>query len=295
MLFWLPQSAAAQELDDTLIQELGGTLQRIKASGVVQMGYRENAIPFSYLDEHGQPIGYGIDLAKLVVQAIKEKLGLPQLQVKMLPISTQNRIPLLLRNVYDFECSATSNNRERQKQVAFSNTFFISSTRLLVKRDSGINDFTELHGKNVIVIAGTTSAGNLQDLNFQKQLGMRIISAKGYNDALKILESGLAEAFVWDDIMLASEIATHPELRNWRIVGTPLSYEAYGCMLRPRDPQFKQLIDEVIAQAQLSGKAEELFNRWFTQPIPYSGINMNFEMPKAMRELFHKPNDQPLQ
>ena len=288
-MIWLPQSALAQEL--------GGTLQQIKESGVIQVGYRENAVPFSYLDEKGQPIGYGIDYVKLVAQAIKEKLGLPQLQVKMLPISIQNRIPLLLRNAYDFECSATSNNSERQKQVSFSNTFFISSARLLVNNNVGINNFAELRSKNVVVIAGTTASDNLHDLNFRTQLGLRIISTQSYNEAFKILESGLAEALVWDDIILASEIAIRPELQNWRMVGTPLSYEAYGCMLRSRDPQFKQLIDGVIAEAQLSGKAEELFNYWFIQPIAYHGhsINMNFAMSEAMRNLFQNPNDRPFQ
>ena len=291
---WLPMCATAQELSST--QELNDdTLQQIRQSGVIQVGYLKSAIPFSYLDNKGLPIGYSIDHANLVVQAIKEKLGLPELRVTMIPLSIQNRIPLLLRGIYDFECSFTTNIRKRHKLVAFSNIFFICSTRMLVERNSGIHDFADLQGKNVVVIAGTTSENNLHDLNDREQLGMRIICAKNYADALQTVVSSLATALVWDDVLLAGEVASRPELHNWQIVGAPLSYEAYGCMLRPRDPQFKQLIDEVIADAQLSGKAEELFQRWFNQPIPPNGINIKFAMSEAMRELFRNPNDRPFQ
>lgn len=276
-------------------QELGPTLQKIKDSGVILVGSRETAVPFSYLDSQGQPIGYGHDYADNIIQAIKDKLSNQDLQVKYVPITTQNRIPLLQKGIYDFECGSTTNNRDRQKQVAFSNTFFICGTRLLVEKDSGIKDFGDLWGKNVMVTAGTTSEKTLSELNEKEQLGLRIISTKDYNDALQTLATGRASAFLLDDVLLASEIARSSDPGKWEIVGTPQTFEAYGCMLRKNDSQFKQLLDETVAQMQLAGEAEKSYQRWFTQPVPPSGLNLNFELSEAMRELFKNPNDKPFQ
>ena len=285
----LPAGARAQ-------QELGNTLQEIKDTGVILMGYRgDTAIPFCYPDGKGQPIGYAMEYAWKIVDAIKERLNMPELKVQLVPITTQNRIFLLTKGAYHFECGSTTNNKERQRQVGFSNTIFVCDTRFLVEKSSGIKDYSDLQDKNVIVTAGTTSEGRLHDLNDSEQLGMRIISTKNYSDALKTVDSGRAAAFLLDDILLAGEIAVSGNPGNWEIVGTPLSHEAYGCMIRRRDNQFKSLVDEVIAQTQLSGQAEKWFIRWFQQAIPPNGINLNFELSDSMKELFQHPNDTPFQ
>jgi len=178
--------------------------------------------------------------------------------------------------------------------VDFSNTFFIVGTRLLVDKNSGIKDFDDLKGKNVAVTAGTTSEKLLNKMNDEKKLGIHIISVKDHGDAFRTVESGRAVAFFIDDALLAGERAKAKNPAQWAIVGTPQSYEAYGCMVRKGDAPFKKLVDDVIAEMQLSGVAEKSYQRWFMQPIPPKGMNMNFEMSKEMRTLFKAPNDKAL-
>ncbi len=275
-------------------EELTGTLKKIKDNGIIVVGHRESSVPFSYYDNQQNVVGYSQDYSNLIVNAVKKKLDMPNLQVKLIPITSQNRIPLLQNGIFDFECGSTTNNDERQKQAAFSNTIFVVGTRLLVQKDSGIKGFDDLAGKNVVVTSGTTSEILLNKLNDEKQMNMRIISAKDHGDSFRTLESGRAVAFMMDDALLAGERAKAKKPDQWIIVGKAQSEEAYGCMLRKDDPQFKKLIDDVIVKVQTSGKAEKMFDRWFKEPIPPKKLNMNFSMSDEMRALFKSPNDKVL-
>ncbi len=244
-------------------EELTGTLKKIKDNGIIVVGHRESSVPFSYYDNQQNVVGYSQDYSNLIVDAVKKKLDMPNLQIKLIPITSQNRIPLLQNGTFDFECGSTTNNFERQKQAAFSNTIFSVGTRLLTKKESGIKGFDDLAGKNVVVTSGTTSEILLNKLNDEKQMKMRIISAKDHGDSFRTLESGRAVAFMMDDALLAGERAKAKKPDQWIIVGKPQSEEAYGCMLRKNDLQFKKLIDDVIVKTQTSGEAEKMFNRWF--------------------------------
>ncbi|MBD1228949.1 glutamate/aspartate ABC transporter substrate-binding protein [Xenorhabdus griffiniae] len=275
-------------------EELTGTLKKIKDNGIIVVGHRESSVPFSYYDNQQNVVGYSQDYSNLIVEAVKKKLDMPNLQVKLIPITSQNRIPLLQNGTFDFECGSTTNNIERQKQAAFSNTIFSVGTRLLTKKDSGVKGFDDLAGKNVVVTSGTTSEILLNKLNDEKQMKMRIISAKDHGDSFRTLESGRAVAFMMDDALLAGERAKAKKPEQWIIVGKPQSEEAYGCMLRKDDLQFKKLIDNVIAKTQTSGKAEKMFDRWFKEPIPPKNLNLNFSMSDEMRNLFKSPNDKAL-
>ena len=272
-------------------EDLSGTLKKINDNDVIVVGHRESSVPFSYYDNQQKVVGYSQDYSNAIVEAIKTKLNKPDLQVKMIPITSQNRIPLLQNGNYDFECGSTTNNLERQKQAAFSNTVFVIGTRLLVKKGSPIKDFSDLQGKTVVVTSGTTSEVLLHKLNDEKKMEMRIISAKDHGDSFRTLETGRAVAFMMDDALLAGERAKAKKPDNWEIVGTPQSKEAYGCMLRKDDPQFKQLMDETIAKAQTSGQAAKWFDKWFNQPIPPKNLNMNFALSDDMKALFAAPND----
>jgi glutamate/aspartate transport system substrate-binding protein len=276
-------------------EELTGTLAKIKKDGVIIVGHRESSVPFSYYDSAQNVIGYAQDYSKLIVEAVKKKLGVSDLTVKLVPITSQNRIPLLANGTYDFECGSTTNNLERQQQVAFSNTFFIIGTQLLVHKDSKIKDFPDLKGRRVVVTAGTTSEKLLFLMNDRDKMNVQIISTPTHGDSFRSLESGRAEAFFLDDVLLAGERSRAKNPSDWIIVGTPQSYEAYGCMLRKDDPQFKALVDETIASAQLSGLAEKSYEQWFKKPIPPRGAVMDFDLSEAMKELFKNPNDKALQ
>lgn len=270
------------------------TLKKIKDNGVIVVGHRESSVPFSYYDNQQKVVGYSQDYSNLIVDAIKKKLNAPDLQVKLIPITSQNRIPLLQNGTFDFECGSTTNNLERQQQAAFSNTIFVVGTRLLTKKGSEVKDFKDLVGKPVVVTSGTTSEVLLNKLNEKDKMDMRIISAKDHGDSFRTLESGRAVAFMMDDALLAGERAKAKKPDQWEIVGAPQSQEAYGCMMRKNDPAFKALLDETIATAQTSGVAEKSFDRWFKNPIPPKNLNLNFSLSDEMKVLFKAPNDKAL-
>ncbi|MDR3433931.1 MAG: amino acid ABC transporter substrate-binding protein [Rouxiella aceris] len=275
-------------------EDLTGTLKKIKDNGVIVVGHRESSVPFSYYNNEQKVVGYSQDFSNAIVDAIKKKLDAPNLQVKMLPITAQNRIPLLQNGTFDFECGSTTNNLERQQQAAFSDTIFVIGTRLLVKKGSEIKDFTDLKGKTIVVTSGTTSEVLLHKLNDEKKLDLKIISAKDHGDSFRTLETGRAAAFMMDDALLAGERAKAKNPDDWVILGTPQSKEAYGCMLRKDDAQFKKLVDDTVAQAETSGEASKWFDTWFKQPIPPKNLNMNFELSDDMKALFKAPNDKAL-
>ena len=282
----------AKAADAQKAEASADTLQKIKSSGVIVVGHRESSVPFSYYDNAQKVVGYSQDYSNQIVDAVKKQLNMPNLQVKMLPITSQNRIPLLQNGTFDFECGSTTNNAERQQQAAFSNSIFVVGTRLLVKKGGDIKDFKDLAGKPVVVTSGTTSEILLNKLNEKDNMKMRIISAKDHGDSFRTLESGRAVAFMMDDALLAGERAKAKKPDQWEIVGTPQSHEAYGCMLRKDDPAFKKLMDETIAKAQTSGESAKWFERWFNQPIPPKNMNMNFALSDDMKALFKAPNDQ---
>jgi len=279
-----PADAAAQQ----------STLDKIAKNGVIVVGHRESSVPFSYYDNAQKVVGYSQDYSNAIVEAVKKKLNKPDLAVKLIPVTSQNRIPLLQNGTFDFECGSTTNNVERQKQAAFSDTIFVVGTRLLTKKGGPIKDFADLKGKAVVVTSGTTSEILLNKLNDEKKMDMRIISAKDHGDSFRTLESGRAVAFMMDDALLAGERAKAKKQDNWEIVGTPQSKEAYGCMLRKNDPEFKKLMDETIAQYQTSGAAEKSFTKWFKNPIPPKNMNLNFDLSDDMKALFKEPNDKAL-
>jgi glutamate/aspartate transport system substrate-binding protein len=268
-----------------------GTLKKIKETGVISLGHREASIPFSYYDDKHNVIGYSYEFQLKAVDAIKKKLNMPNLKVKLTPITSQNRIPLLQNGTVDIECGSTTNNLERQQQVAFSDTIFVVSTRLMTKKDSGIKDFPDLKGKTVVTTAGTTSERLLRRMNQDKKMEMRIISAKDHGDAFLTLETGRAVAFMMDDALLAGERAKAKKPDDWVIVGKAQSREAYGCMMRKNDPAFKKVVDDAIAQTETSGEGTKIYKRWFESPIPPKGLNLNFPESADMKALFKNPND----
>jgi glutamate/aspartate transport system substrate-binding protein len=269
------------------------TLQKIKETGSITLGHRESSIPFSYYDHNQQVVGYSQEMMLKVVDAIKAELAMPNLQVRMMPVTSQNRIPLVQNGTVALECGSTTNNSERARQVAFSNTIFVVGTRLMTKKDSGVQDFDQLAGRNVVTTAGTTSERLLRRLNEERKLGMNIISAKDHGESFLTLETGRAVAFMMDDALLYGELAKAKRPADWVVTGTPQSYEAYGCMMSRDDPAFKKVVDAAIAKTMASGEAEAIYNKWFLAAIPPKNINLGFPLSDAMKALFKEPNDRP--
>ncbi|AXT44865.1 MULTISPECIES: glutamate/aspartate ABC transporter substrate-binding protein [Chromobacterium] len=271
--------------------ELTGTLKKIKDSGVIVLGNRDASIPFSYYDNNQKPVGYSVDLANKVVEQVKKELKMPNLQVKYNLVTSQTRIPLVQNGTVDLECGSTTNNVERQKQVAFSVGIFEIGTRLLTAKTSGIKDFPDLKGKNVVTTAGTTSERLIKAMNADKKLGMNIISAKDHGESFLMLESGRAAAFMMDDALLYGEMAKAKSPANWVVTGKAQSYEIYGCMMRKEDPAFKKVVDAALSNTFKSGEVNKIYAKWFTSPVPPKGLNLNFPMSDEFKELIAKPTD----
>ncbi len=276
-------------------EPLTGTMKKVKDTGAITLAVRESAIPFSYYDNQQNIVGYSEEFAFKVVDALKQTLKMPGLKVNMIPVNPQNRMSLLQNGTVDLKCGSTTNNLERQKQVAFSTTIFVIGTRLLTNKTSGIKDFPDLKGKNVVTNAGSTSEVLLRKMNVEKNMGMNIISARDHAESFLTLETGRAAAFMMDDVLLYGDrmTAKHPE--DWVVVGTPQSFEAYACMLRKDDPQFKKFVDKLFTKLLTSGEANRFYQKWLKSPIPPKGLNMNFPMTPAVAEAFKHPNDKALQ
>lgn len=273
-----------------LAQE-SATLKRIKDSGSITLGHRESSIPFSYYDDQQRVIGYSHEMMLKVVDAVKAELKLARLDTRLMPITSANRITLVQNGTVDIECGSTTNNLERQKQVAFSTTIFVIGTRLMTKKDSGIKDFADLAGKNVVTTAGTTSERLLRKMNEEKQMKMNIISAKDHGESFLTLETGRAVAFMMDDALLYGELAKAKKPGDWIVTGTPQSKEAYGCMIRKDDPGFKKVVDAALTRTLSSGEAEKIYAKWFMNPIPPKGLNLNMPLSAEMKALYKAPND----
>jgi len=272
--------------------ELTGTLKKIKDSGTITLGHRDSSIPFSYYgDTSKQPVGYSHDLQLKVVEELKKELQLPDLKVRYNLVTSQTRIPLVQNGTVDLECGSTTNNVERQRQVDFSVGIFEVGTRLLTKKSSGVNDFDDLKGKNVVTTAGTTSERLLKSMNAEKKMGMNVISAKDHGESFLMLESNRAVAFMMDDALLAGEMAKAKKPDDWHVVGTPQSFEIYGCMVRKGDEGFKKVVDKAIADTFASGEINDIYNKWFQQPVPPKGLNLDFPMSEELKKLLANPTD----
>jgi glutamate/aspartate transport system substrate-binding protein len=272
-------------------RELAGILKKIKDSGVISLGHRAASIPFSYYDGERQVIGYSQELMLKVVEAIKADLKMATIDIKLVPVNSSNRLEMVADGLVDIECGSTTNNSKRQKRVSFSTTIFIIGTRLLTNRDSGVLDFPDLSGKNVVTTKGTTSERLLREMNDSKKMNMSIIAAKDHGEAFLILETRRAAAFMMDDALLYGELAKAKKPADWAVVGTSQSFEAYGCILPKDDLPFKEVVDRALTKAMTSGEAEKIYARWFLQPIPPKGLNLNFPLSDAMKELYKAPND----
>jgi glutamate/aspartate transport system substrate-binding protein len=281
----------AATLTAPAVAQDAGTLKKIKDTQAITLGHRESSIPFSYYDDQQRVVGYSQDMMRIAVDAIKAQLNLAKLDIKLLPVTSANRITLVQNGTVDIECGSTTNNLERQKQVDFSTSIFVVGTRLLTRKDSGIRDFPDLAGKNVVTTAGTTSERLLRKMNEDKHMGLRIISAKDHGESFLTLETGRAVAFMMDDALLYGEMAKARNPADWVVVGTPQSREAYGCMLPKGDAAYKRVVDKALAQAMTSGRAEKIYAQWFLHPIPPKGLNLSFPLSDDMKALYKAPTD----
>lgn len=273
---------AALATPPALAQELTGTLKKIKDSGTITIGHRETSIPFSYLNEKQQPIGYSMDICAAVVEEIKKELGVASLNVKYNPVTPQTRIPLIANGTVDMECGSTTNTLTRQKQVGFAPITFITGTKLLVKKSSKIRSYQDLKGKTVVVTQGTTNERIIKALSDKENLGIKFLNAKDHGESFLSVESGRAVAFSMDDILLYGLIAKAKNPKDYDVVGEYLSYDPYGMMYRKGDEDFGVVVRRAIARLMTSGDLEKLYNKWFLEKLP-SGETMGVPMSPLLK------------
>jgi len=275
-------------------EELTGTLKNIKDTGAITLGFRDSSIPFSYLDDNQRPVGFAMDICYKVVDAIKSELKLDKLEVKLNPVTSSTRIPLLANGTIDLECGSTTNNAERQKQVSFTNTHYLTASRFVSKKANKLDMIDDLKGKSVVSTAGTTNIKQLTEANAARNLGITIIPAKDHAEAFLMVETDRAAAFVMDDILLASLIAGSKDPSAYAISKDAFSKpEPYGIMLRKDDPAFKKVVDGATAKLYTSGEGLKLYDKWFTQKIPPKGLNLNTPIGPELKAEFAKPSDSP--
>jgi glutamate/aspartate transport system substrate-binding protein len=275
-------------------EELTGTLKNIKDTGAITLGFRDSSIPFSYLDDNQKPIGFAMDICYKIVDAVKKELKLDKIDIKLNPVTSSTRIPLLANGTYDLECGSTTNNAEREKQVAFTNTHFLTASRYVTKKASNINSIDDLKGKTVVSTAGTTNIKQLTEANTARNLGANIIAAKDHAEAFLMVETDRAAAFVMDDILLASLVAGSKDPSIYVISKDAFSTpEPYGIMLRKDDPAFKKVVDAATATIYTSGEGQKLYDKWFMSKIPPKGLNLNTPIAPELKAEFAKPSDSP--
>jgi len=269
------------------------TLAKIAETGKITLAYRESSVPFSYLAGGDKPVGFSVELSNAVADAVKKKLNKPNLEVALMPVTSQNRIPLISNGTVDLECGSTTNNTARAKDVSFAVNHFYTGTRLLVKKSSKIRNYADLAKKTVASTTGTTNALVMRKYNTEKNLDMDIVLGKDHADAFLLVESDRAVAFAMDDILLFGLMANAKNPADFEVVGDALQVEPYACMLPKDDPAFKKLVDDTFAGMMKSGEFEKLYNKWFMQPIPPKNVPLNLPMSPQLKENLKALSDKP--
>jgi glutamate/aspartate transport system substrate-binding protein len=263
-------------------QDLAGTLRKVRDSGAIAIGHRESSIPFSFLDDKQQPVGYSMDICAAIVEEVKKELSLATLAVKFSPVTPQTRIQLMANGTIDLECGSTTNTLTRQKQVAFSPTTFISGTKLLARKSARLKSYRDLRGKTIVVTQGTTNERILKSLSEKENLGVKFFNAKDHDEGFLTVESGRAAAFAMDDVLLYGLIARARNPKDYEVVGDYLSYEPYGIMFRINDDAFGVVVRRAIARlmgdpGQCNGPIRLIYKKWFLDKLP-SGASLGLPM-----------------
>jgi glutamate/aspartate transport system substrate-binding protein len=275
-------------------EELTGTLKKIKESGAITLGTRDSSVPFSYNDEKQKNVGYAMDICLKIVDEVKAELKLDKLEVRENIVTSSSRIPLMANGTIDLECGATTNNADRQKQVGFTNTHFLTATRFVSKKALKIEKIDDLKGKSVVSVSGSTNLIQLNRANSSRSLGINVLTAKDSAEAFLMVETDRAQAFVMDDILLATFVAASKEPSLYAISAETMSDpEPYGIMLRKGDDAFKAVADRATSKLFKSPEIVKIYDKWFTAPIPPRGMNINAPMPDSMKKSFQNPSNNP--
>jgi glutamate/aspartate transport system substrate-binding protein len=276
--------AIAQQSKPSFVVPYSGTLKKINDRGVLRIGHRENSPPFAFLDSRRKPVGYSLDLCEVVLEEIIAELG-KDIRVEYRPVTPENRFDRLNAGEIDLECGSTTNNFERRKIAAFSPTMFVTGTKLLVRRSSGIRYIRDLQGKTVVLTRGTVQAQAIPRLAERQKLAIRFVTAGDHSESFQVLASGKADAFANDDVQLYGMLAATKSASEYRVVGEFLTYADYALMLRKDDAEFAEVVERAFARLAGSREIVAIYEKWFLKPLP-SGMRLNLPMSPHLEELF---------
>jgi len=283
LLFCLALPVAAQRTPAYEVP-YSGTLKKIRDTGVVRIGFRENSPPFAFRAPDGKPVGYALDICEIVVDEIIAELG-RDIRTEMRPVTPENRFELVKNGDVDLECGSSTNNAERRKVVAFSPTMFITGTKLLVKRGSGIRSLKDLRGKTVVLTRGTVHAETIPRIAERQKLAINFVTAGDHNGSFELLASGKADAFANDEVQLYGMLAEKRAASDFRVVGQFLTYADYALMLRKDDAEFEEVVRRAFERLAGSREIVAIYERWFIKPLP-SGARLNLPMSPHLEEVF---------
>jgi glutamate/aspartate transport system substrate-binding protein len=280
----LVQAASAQQPSDAFAIRYTGTLKKINDSGEIRLGNRENSPPFAFLDAQRKPVGYSLDLCEIVVEEIAAELG-KDIRVIRRPVTPENRFELVNAGEVDLECGSTTNNLERRKTMAFSPTMFVTGTKLLVRRGSGILNFRDLAGKTVVLTRGTVHETAIPKLAQRQNVPIKFVFGHDHDESFQLLATGKADAFANDDVQLYGMVAEKKAAADFRVVGDFLTYADYALMFRKDDPDFAEVVERAFHRLAGSREIVAIYERWFQKPLP-SGVRLNVPMSPHLEELF---------
>jgi ABC-type amino acid transport substrate-binding protein len=280
----LVQTANAQQRNASFVVPYAGTLKKINESGEIRIGYRENSPPFAFLDAQRKPLGYSLDLCEIVVEEIAAELG-KDVRVSRRPVTPENRFDLVTSGEVDLECGSTTNNVDRRKAVAFSPTMFVTGTKLLVRRGSGILNFRDLAGKTVVLTRGTVHETAIPKLAQRQNIPIKFVFGSDHGESFQLLAAGKADAFANDDVQLYGMVAEKKAAADFRVVGDFLTYADYALMFRKDDPEFAEVVERAFHKLAGSREIVAIYERWFLKPLP-SSVRLNMPMSPHLEELF---------
>jgi ABC-type amino acid transport substrate-binding protein len=254
-LLWLTGPAAGADLD--------GTLKKIKSTNTITIGYRESSRPFSFVGDDGKPAGYSVDLCTRIAASIGKDLGLPNLAIKWVKVTVENRIEAVAKGTVDLECGSTTASLSRQEQVDFSLLTFIDGGSLLVTDASRIRGISTLGGKRVAIIPGTTTEKSLAEALKKHGVSATMVPVKDHAAGVVALDTDKADAYASDRVILIGVGRTSKNPEKLALVEEFFSYEPYGFMLRRGDPAFRLAVNRALAQLYRSGDVVPIFEKWF--------------------------------
>ncbi|HTM55689.1 MAG TPA: amino acid ABC transporter substrate-binding protein [Pirellulales bacterium] len=237
-----------------------GRLAAIMSAKTIKIAYRTDARPFSYTNSFNDPAGYTIDLCRMLVDVMQQRLKLDALKIEWVPVSTQQRFEAVGAGKADIECGASTVTLSRMEQVDFSSLIFVETTGILVKKDSAISTSNDLAGKKIAVISGTTNEAAIRNAFDSKRV--TIVSVKSREEGVALLERGAADAFASDKLLLVG--AQFQNAQALTMLPDDISLERYALALPRGDSSLRLAVNGALARIFRSGEVLKIYERWFT-------------------------------